>query len=99
MEQSRPATVLRFGFPAAIAAFLTFYFHSPYIVTLLILLGWGAFGQLITLDDELPGGWSNPEGDPAIARQAKTWLTSTVAAFGVVFWLMCTYPHIKDFRW
>jgi hypothetical protein len=27
----------------------------------LILCGWAAIGHLVTFDDDLPGGWSNPE--------------------------------------
>ena len=27
----------------------------------LLLSGWAALGHLITLDDDFPGGWSNPE--------------------------------------
>ena len=90
---------MRFGLPVAIAAILTFYFNSPYIITLLIILGWSSIGQLVTLDDDLPGGWSNPDGDPATTREAIIWLVSTIAAFCVVFWLMRTYPHIQDYRW
>ena len=99
MEHDRLLTLLRFALPATIVAVLTFYFKSPYIITVLIILGWSSIGQLVTLDDDLPGGWSNPDGDPAITREAIIWLISTVGAFGGVFWLMRTYPHIQDYRW
>ena len=99
MEQSRLLTAIRFGFPVAIAAILTFYFNSPYIITLLIMLGWSSVGQLVTLDDDLPGGWSNPDGDPAVARQAKLWLAATIASFALVFLLMLKFPYIQDYRW
>jgi hypothetical protein len=29
--------------------------------TALILSGWAAVGHLVTLDDDMPGGWSNQE--------------------------------------
>ena len=90
---------MRFGFPVAIASILTFYFNSPYIITLLIILGWSSVGQLVTLDDDLPGGWSNPDGDPMVARQAKLWLAATAAAFVFVFWLMLKFPHIQEYHW
>ena len=99
MKRFRLLTLLKFGLPAAIVAFLTFYFRSPYIITVLILLGWSSLGQLVTLDDELPGGWANPDGDRAIARRGVAWLLSTIVAFALVFWLMRTYPHIQDYRW
>jgi hypothetical protein len=78
---------------------MTFYFSSPYIITLLILLGWSSLGQLVTLDDELPGGWANPDSDQAVTRRAVAWLVSTIVVFGLVFWLMRTYPQIQDYRW
>ena len=36
----------------------------------LIVSGWAFFGHLVTLDDELPGEWSNPEGS------RRTWYLS-----------------------
>jgi hypothetical protein len=26
------------------------------------LVGWPVFGLIVTIDDDLPGGWSNPDG-------------------------------------
>src|SRR5688572_14179607 len=46
-------------------------FHLPLSVSFLIpLVGWPAIGMLVTLDDDLPGGWSNPDGNrkPDILR-------------------------------
>ncbi len=99
MEQSRLFAAFRIGLPVALGAVLTFYFNSPYIITLLIIIGWSALGHIVTIDDDLPGGWSNPDGDPAVARQAKVWLAVTVAAFFFVFWLMLKFPHVQDYRW
>ena len=36
----------------------------------LVLAGWALFGHLITLDDDAPGRWSNPE------RSAVVWKLS-----------------------
>ncbi len=32
----------------------------------LLMTGWGFLGHLVTLDDDMPGGWSNPEGSRAM---------------------------------
>lgn len=100
MDRSRLlTTAFGLGFPITIAAILTFYFRLPYIITLLIILSWSAFGQLITLDDELPGGWANSDGDPAITRHAITWLASTVVIIGALIWFVRVYPFVQDYRW
>ena len=38
------------------------------VVPALVLSGWAFIGHLITIDDELPGEWSNPEGSRKIWR-------------------------------
>jgi hypothetical protein len=45
-----------------IAAVLSLAFSVPYVWTALAFSGWLFFGRLITLDDDYPGGWSNPDG-------------------------------------
>jgi hypothetical protein len=40
------------------------------LIALGLLIGWPLLGTLITLDDDLPGGWSNPNG-----KQRPEWLT------------------------
>ena len=35
-------------------------------VPALILLAWMMIGHLVTLDDDMPGEWSNPEGSKKI---------------------------------
>ena len=51
----------------------------------LVLTGWALFGHLITLDDDAPGGWSNPE------RSRRFWMRSllTVAGLMVLFGVTC----------
>jgi len=39
-----------------------------------IFVGWPALGRLVTADDDLPGGWSNPDGTvPPPWRTALFW--------------------------
>lgn len=94
-----PWITLQLAFVGVVVTFLTFYLGSPYVVTFWILLGWSAIGQLVTLDDDMPGGWSNPDGDRVWWRQAKIWLATTFACFLLVGWLMYNYPWIRDYGW
>lgn len=46
---------------AFIAIALSFFFGVPYVYTLVGFAVWVFFGHLITLDDDEPGGFSNPD--------------------------------------
>jgi len=35
---------------------------------------WIFVGHLVTVDDEAPGGWANPDGVPEVWRQSLLWL-------------------------
>ena len=99
MKGTRPIDVLKYIPLAVVVGFLTFYLHSPYIVTLWILLGWASLGHLVTLDDDMPGGWTNQESDPAIWRRSRLWLLMEFTLFILVGWIMYTYPDIRKFGW
>ena len=48
----------------ALASALYFFMGLSLGLSLLIVfVGWPLVGTLVTLGDDLPGGWSNPEGD------------------------------------
>ena len=56
--------VMAVSFGSAVVAFL---FGAHVLGTwlagpALILLAWAVIGHLITLDDDMPGEWSNPQG-------------------------------------
>jgi hypothetical protein len=44
------------------AVLLSAIWHVPYIDTLTAFAGLTFVGRLITVDEELPGGWNNPDG-------------------------------------
>ena len=58
----------------------------------LIASGWAAFGHFITLNDELPGGWSNPENSRSIWYRSLGELLAKLLAFGVVLWVVVFWP-------
>ena len=49
--------------------------NVAYVYTLCGFAAWVVFGHLITIDDDMPGEWSNPEGDK------KLWHSSVVIVF------------------
>ncbi|RBW50343.1 hypothetical protein [Marinobacter sp. F3R11] len=56
------------------------YFAAP----ALAFSGWAALGHLVTLDDEAPGEWSNPEGSKAIWKRSVVELIIKVVVFAAV---------------
>jgi hypothetical protein len=46
----------------ALAIGLSLLWAIPYVLALIALSAWAFFGHLITADDDVPGGWSNPDG-------------------------------------
>lgn len=49
-----------------VALLLKFILGFDVVNTALIFTGWIFFGHLITIDDDFPGGWSNPFGEHSI---------------------------------
>ena len=53
---------VRLGIPTALAVFLSLVWGVPYIFTFIGFSAWVFIGHLVTADDDLPGGFSNPDG-------------------------------------
>jgi hypothetical protein len=99
MERVWWPVVTQMAVLAAVAAGLTFVAGVPYFVTVTILVAWAAFGHLMQLDDDMPGGWSNLDNDPVVWRRSRLALALKVAAVVVLFWVMAQYPVLKTYRW
>lgn len=54
--------VIPIAFAAGVAVFLSLTWEIPYIYTAIGFSAWAFFGHVVTSDDDLPGGWSNPDG-------------------------------------
>ena len=70
----------------ALAATLSFFTKVPFApASLIILVGWPLVGTLITADDDLPGGWSNPDGTIRPPWKYARFWADIVFRLGVVF--------------
>ena len=56
----------------------------------LTLSGWAVIGHLVTLDDDMPGGWSNPERSRALWSKSLAQLLIKIVIFGGVLCLFVT---------
>ena len=58
----------------------------------LVLSGWTALGHFITLDDDAPGGWSNPEDSSEIWRRSLGELAIKTCLFAAVVLVVVVLP-------
>ncbi len=59
-------------------------------VTILIFLG-----HLVTLDEDLKGGWSNPEGNTRIRNTSLIELAAKLIFSIVVWYVVITFPELS----
>lgn len=58
----------------------------------LIASGWAAIGHLVTLDDDVPGGWSNPADSRPYWYRSLRDLVLKFLLFGAFLWLLIAQP-------
>lgn len=68
-----------------------------YIYTLCGLAAWMAFGHLITLDDDMPGEWSNPEGDKKYWRGSLVIMTAKFLVFAALVVIVLSFPSLAKY--
>ncbi len=57
---------------------------SCLIVPAFVMAAWAFIGHLVTLDDDSPGGWSNPDGSKAMMRASLRDLSLKALVFAAV---------------
>jgi hypothetical protein len=71
------------GIMIIVAVALRLWGGIPTGATLAVLLiGWPLVGTLITIDDDLPGGWSNPDGKAVPEWKTLWWWADIVLVRG-----------------
>lgn len=81
------------GIAIVVAILLSVLFSVPYIYTALGFTGWTFFGHLVQFDDDLPGGWSNLDGEHPVPIAE---ITIKGAVFLGVLTIAWVYPEIKQ---
>lgn len=82
---------------AAAAVVLSWFLGIAYYYTVLGFLGWLVAGHLITIDDEGPGGCSNPEGDRKIWRGSLLELVVKASVLAAAVLLLVLFPVLHKF--
>jgi hypothetical protein len=84
-------------FIIAVTIGLSAFADVAYIYTLCGFAAWVAFGHLITVDDDMPGEWSNPEGDKKMWRSSLVTLLLKFMAFVLLVVLVLSCPSLAKF--
>ena len=77
-----------------VALLLSWLASVPYIYTLCGFSAWAAVGHLITIDDDYPGGFSNPEKDNNIWRHSLLELAIKTGILCILV-VAAFYPQIS----
>src|SRR5690554_4789347 len=65
----------------------------------LVFSGWAALGHLVTLDDDAPDEWSNPEGSKATWHRSIGELIIKIVVFAAVGIAFYAYPHNQSLKY
>ncbi len=75
---------------------LSYFARVPYIYSVCGLAAWIAFGHLITIDDDAPGGWSNPENSKSIWHDSLIELLIKFAVLLGLVSLVFAFPTLNQ---
>ena len=66
------------------------------LVALAVFVGWPLVGTLITIDDDLPGGWSNPDGKTVPEWKTLDWNLEIIMCRGAIVLLAFAFQYRSD---
>lgn len=76
---------------SVVASLVAYLVHFPWgkwlLAPAMFVTGWAAMGHFVTLDDELPGGWSNPQGSKVVWYGSVAEFLVKATIFAGLVWL------------
>ena len=73
-----------------VAVLARFFFDLPaWAVLAVLVIGWPLFGTIITIDDDMPGGFSNPDGKAVPEWRTLWWWSDLVLVRGAL--VLCVF--------
>jgi hypothetical protein len=76
----------------AAAILLSLIWRVSYLYTLIGAATWSFVGHIITADDDMAGGWSNPDGTCPMASRIRADATVPCAAAKGRWWRPSSFP-------
>ncbi len=78
-------SLLYIGMAGGAATLLgTFVDIAPAWAVAATFLAWPIIGTFVTIDDDLPGGWANPDGDRLLPTEMPVYWTNLLVGLAVV---------------
>src|ERR1700722_19126857 len=68
------------------------------LVALALFVGWPLAGTLITIDDDFPGGWGNPDGKTTPEWKTVAWWANIFLCRGAIALICFAYDARLDKR-
>ena len=84
-------------FIIAVVVGLSVLADIAYIYTLCGLSIWAAVGHLVTLDDDMPGEWSNPDGNKKLWRASLRAMSKKFIVVVLFVWLIMAFPSLSKY--
>ena len=76
---------------------LSYFANVPYIYTILGFSIWMFIAHLVTLDDDMKDGWSNPENLTKIWKSSKLELFIKFLVVITLLIILFAFPSLKEF--
>ncbi|USD19850.1 hypothetical protein MJO52_12235 [Microbulbifer variabilis] len=76
---------------------LSIFAGVAYIYTLCGLSVWAVIGHLVTLDDDMPGEWSNMEGSPEVWRRSRVELLIKSLVMFALLVITMAFPGLGEY--
>jgi hypothetical protein len=68
------------------------------LIALALFVGWPLAGTVITIDDDFPGGWSNPDGKATPEWRTLAWWADILLCRGAIALVGVAYASREDKR-
>jgi hypothetical protein len=89
-------TLLWIGCAIMVVVCLSYFGGVAYIYSLVGISALVFGGHLITFDDDLKGGWSNPDGDPSVGLGSLIELAVKFLVLALLVYLVFQYPEVRQ---
>ena len=90
-------TLVWFTVATTIIMGLSYFANIPYVYTITVLSILVFAGHLVTIDDDMKGGWSNPENSTSIWRSSKFELLVKFLVVVLMLIIILVFPGAKEF--
>ena len=81
----------------AVVFAVSYAFDVPYIYTVTGIAGFVFIGHFVTLDDDAPGGWSNPDESMRVWSGSLFGLFLKLVVLAILLLLLFAFPEITKY--